>query len=343
MKKWSLYIHTNKINGKQYVGITSREPSKRWNNGKAYINDNTYFGNAIQKYGWDNFEHAIIFNQCLTEQEAKEKEKEYIHKLNTKSPNGYNLTLGGEGKTGWIPSQSTREIWSKQRKGNKSTLGYHHTEETKKTLSVKHKKENLPSEAIQRYREKAILRWKNPEYRIKQIEKVKEGISKSDKIYGRKMSEKQKRILADARTEKCSGSNNNKAIKVWCIELNKKFDTIKEAGEFLGAKQTTYKKIGDCCSGLRNTCIGYHWMFYEDYLNSTKNSILEILKKSNNTKGSNNGRAKSVYCNELNKNWGSAKEAGDDLHINAENIRRCCRGEIDNYNNYHFLYFKSEV
>ena len=37
-KKWSLYIHTNKINHKQYVGITSRKVKDRWGkNGNNYI------------------------------------------------------------------------------------------------------------------------------------------------------------------------------------------------------------------------------------------------------------------------------------------------------------------
>ena len=66
--KWTLYIHTNKINSKQYVGITSRPVNQRWgSNGNNYLRDNTYFGNAIKKYGWDAFEHEIIYDACLTE------------------------------------------------------------------------------------------------------------------------------------------------------------------------------------------------------------------------------------------------------------------------------------
>ena len=57
---FSVYMHTNTINGKKYVGITSKEPTRRWKgNGSGYRN-NEHFWNAIQKYGWDNFEHDVI-------------------------------------------------------------------------------------------------------------------------------------------------------------------------------------------------------------------------------------------------------------------------------------------
>ena len=93
---FSVYMHTNTINGKKYVGITSKEPTRRWKgNGSGYRN-NEHFWNAIQKYGWDNFEHDVIY-QGLNLDEASCIEKELIAKYNTNNPNfGYNLTSGGE-------------------------------------------------------------------------------------------------------------------------------------------------------------------------------------------------------------------------------------------------------
>ena len=51
-KKYCVYVHTNKFNGKKYVGITSMNPKDRWKNGNGYSN-NSYFTNAIRKYGWE--------------------------------------------------------------------------------------------------------------------------------------------------------------------------------------------------------------------------------------------------------------------------------------------------
>lgn len=93
-KQWKLYMHTNKINGKKYIGITSREDVEvRWGkDGERY--ENQVFGKAIQKYGWDGFKHEVLATG--TEIEIKRLEKEYIEKFNTKSPFGYNVVDGGK-------------------------------------------------------------------------------------------------------------------------------------------------------------------------------------------------------------------------------------------------------
>ena len=51
MSDYCVYIHTNKINEKRYVGITCQSTSRRWRNGDGYI-QNEHFYRAIQKYGW---------------------------------------------------------------------------------------------------------------------------------------------------------------------------------------------------------------------------------------------------------------------------------------------------
>lgn len=112
-RKWCVYKHTNKINGKCYIGITWNVKERWRSNGKAYKG---YFGNAIQKYGWHNFEHEILFSE-LTKDEACKKEIELIKKLNTLIPNGYNLTKGGEGSLGYKISEKTREKMSNVKLG----------------------------------------------------------------------------------------------------------------------------------------------------------------------------------------------------------------------------------
>lgn len=93
-KKYCIYCHTNNINKKKYIGITKRNPKYRWNNGKGYFS-NSYFYNAIEKYGWENFNHEVLFEN-LEEIEAKSLEIKLIKEMNTTFPNGYNITLGGD-------------------------------------------------------------------------------------------------------------------------------------------------------------------------------------------------------------------------------------------------------
>lgn len=346
-KKWTLYIHTNKVNNKKYVGITSRKTNERWGiNGNNYIKDNTYFGNAIKKYGWDSFEHEIVYNACLTEQEAKELEQYYIKSLNTKRPNGYNLTDGGDGINGHEFSEESRIKMSKAQRiradegRNLTMLGKHHTEETKEKIRAA--KLNLTQEQRKNLSDSAKKLWSNDDYKKRKLKELKEAREKIQYKY-RPMSEKQKEILSKARTEKCSGINNAMATKVWCIELKQMFNTIKEAGLYFNAKPSTYYGIGECCVGRRNTCMGYHWMYYKDFLNSTEDDINKILSKAGNTKLSNNGMAKKVLCIELDKEWTSAEEAAMYFNVKGEDIRRCCRrNSVLKLNGYHFIYSENK-
>lgn len=94
MKEYCVYMHVSP-SGKRYIGITSQNPTHRWNNGKGYA-DNKHFKNAIDKYGWENFEHLILYSG-LTQNEACQKERELIKLYNSANQNyGYNLTTGGE-------------------------------------------------------------------------------------------------------------------------------------------------------------------------------------------------------------------------------------------------------
>lgn len=89
-----VYKHTSPCN-KVYIGITSQSPEKRWQNGRGYIKNN-HFWNAIQKYGWDNFKHEILYDN-LTKEEACQKEIELIALYNSNNREyGYNISLGGE-------------------------------------------------------------------------------------------------------------------------------------------------------------------------------------------------------------------------------------------------------
>lgn len=100
-KNYYVYKHTFP-NGKVYIGITSLKPEHRWNNGKGYLKktkDNKYdqplMAYAINKYGWDNVEHEILF-KGLSKKDAELKEVELISQY--KSDNrefGYNLEKGG--------------------------------------------------------------------------------------------------------------------------------------------------------------------------------------------------------------------------------------------------------
>lgn len=168
MESFTVYCHTNKINGKKYIGITGKGASNRWGkNGIGYRLST--FGGAIKKYGWDGFTHEILYTD-LTKAQAQQYEMDLIYKYKTANRDyGYNLTYGGEceipneetrskisaGNLGKIMSEESRIKMSISRKGriiseeqrkklsisglgNKNGLGYKHSPERKAKMSASH-------------------------------------------------------------------------------------------------------------------------------------------------------------------------------------------------------------
>lgn len=126
-----IYLITNKINGKQYVGQTISGVKQRWS---QHISDskrgkNYPLHNAINKYGKDNFEISVLA-KVYSIQGLNLLEKFFIKKIGTIVPFGYNLQDGG-GSGGHL-HESTRKKISLSQIGRKVVS---HTEEFKRKLS----------------------------------------------------------------------------------------------------------------------------------------------------------------------------------------------------------------
>lgn len=94
-----IYVITNDINNKQYVGKTNNSLSQRF---KSHISDSKNrkyehrpLYSAMNKYGVEHFSIKQL-EECSAE-EASVKEIYWIGKLDTYK-NGYNATLGGDSK-----------------------------------------------------------------------------------------------------------------------------------------------------------------------------------------------------------------------------------------------------
>lgn len=115
-----------------YIGITSQQPKSRWGTcGNKYVSS-PHFYNAIKKYGWNNFEHNILFTN-LTRKEAIEKEIALIAQYDLCNPKkGYNETSGGDAP---VMSAAARKKLSEAMKGNQNGKGHPCSEEKKKKIS----------------------------------------------------------------------------------------------------------------------------------------------------------------------------------------------------------------
>lgn len=96
---WVIYKHTNKVNGKSYIGQTCTPTKVRWQSGYGYTKKCQAFRSALDKYGWENFDHEIIEENITSIEQANEREKYWIAYYHTylgdPQCHGYNMTPGG--------------------------------------------------------------------------------------------------------------------------------------------------------------------------------------------------------------------------------------------------------
>lgn len=235
--KYFVYMHTNKINGKVYVGITQQNPpQKRWNNGWGYRHRNPYFYRAITKYGWkDGFTHEIIFKN-ISKEIACKIEQMLIKKCK-KLGISYNLANGGEGVEAF-PECAKEKL--RQYKGPlASQYGKKHTQEQRK----------LQSEILKN-------RWRN--HRDLMMEAVRKGTLKK---IGKKIN-----IPEATRIKMSEESRQRLSIPVVMLDSNnnfiREFSSCKEAEQFFNGKS---HHIGCVCKGVRKTAYGYKWKYKKEY------------------------------------------------------------------------------
>ena len=217
---YCVYKHTSP-NGKVYIGITGNNPLRRWNSGSGYRN-NPHFYSAIQKYGWDNFKHEILFDN-LSKNEAEDKEIELIASYHSNNSNyGYNRDNGGN-CSGKMSNETKLKI-------SASLIGIKRkpmSDETKIKIS-KHKK------GIKTKRVYTSL-----------STETKEKLSKA--LKGRKLSEETLKKRSDAQQK-----------AVLCVETGVVYKSIREAAQMAYLNGDC---ICGVCKGKRKTAGGYHWEY----------------------------------------------------------------------------------
>lgn len=186
-KIYTVYMHTCP-NDKIYIGITCQEIKERWKNGKGYRG--AFFYKAIQKYGWENIKHEVLF-EGLTKEQAEEKEIELIalYKSNQREY-GYNVANGGGTNSGFHISEETKKILSEKCKASSARYwkGKTHSEETKQLIGEQRKGKAHSEETKQKI--SASLKG------IQRTETTRQKISEAQR--GKKLSAEHKEKLSNA-------------------------------------------------------------------------------------------------------------------------------------------------
>jgi group I intron endonuclease len=246
-----IYKITNKVNGKCYIGETTKDdPNKRWNQHKNTISRGVgcpALQLAVNKYGIENFVFSVLII-CFDSDRFK-YEKEYIQKYNTLGPNGYNMTLGGEGG-GFVGKKHTEEtkqlIKSKTSGANNPNFGKKKSPEEIKRMSERMKGENNPNfgkKFTKEEKQKRLDRYKNnPE--------TKKRISESLIKYYKENSSDNKRRGASKRTEQYDLHGN----------LLNTYYSISEAARTINISTMV---ISRACENPNYTAGGFKWKKFQ--------------------------------------------------------------------------------
>lgn len=196
-----IYKVTNTITNKSYIGKTTIGYLKRFNkhilNAEKGINRRLY--DSMRFHGIHNFTVTLEYTASTIE-ELNAKEIELISKFNTLMPNGYNMTLGGEGGytlTSWT-DEERKELYKQQ--ALKRT-GHKHSKETKEKIGKTQKGKTIPKEVREKISKSLLTNFSNLS------EEEKKGKASHLREYdgirkGSKHSESSKKLMSQSKKGK---------------------------------------------------------------------------------------------------------------------------------------------
>lgn len=242
-----IYKIINIKNQKIYIGQTTKKrPTDRFSQHKYLAlhpqqeKNISYLHRAMKSDGIDNFKFEII--EQVDNLLLNEREKYWIKQYNSLAPNGYNLTVGGQGTLGFSRPQSQEE---RNKKGN----------------SVKKYYQNHP-QAREKVSQRTKELWKDPEYREKVISSNKKFYQqhpdmfkgKNNPMYGKHHTEEAlEKIRAHAATRKLKIAQLNKDT----LEIIQIFDGVKDAEKALNVSHGWLSKA----ARQNKIAYGFRWKF----------------------------------------------------------------------------------
>ncbi len=228
-----VYLVTNIINQKKYVGQTTYTASHRW---KGHCNSKTfgYLRRAIAFYGRDKFKVEVL-EVVATREELGEREKYYIQKFNTLAPNGYNIAKGGFHTP---MSEETKLKIGLFHKGRK------HSVESKIKMSESHK--NISDQTRAKMRESQKGKKHSDETKLK-IAQGNKGKTVSEHV---RLKIRESRKLSQRAMEAHEKSKKN----IICVETGEVFQGVESVLKKFNIGRSTLYRI---LSGESNSYKGH--------------------------------------------------------------------------------------
>lgn len=313
---YKVYKHTSP-NGKCYIGITRQDPKMRWRkDGSGYIK-NTYFWNAIQKYGFENFKHEILFSG-LTKEEAEQKEIELIAFYQSDNRNfGYNIEHGGN-SVGKLSDETKKKI---------ALANKNRSPETREKLRNAVLGKKFSIEVRQKMSQSRIGREFSEDSR-KKISDALTGIKRSDETKQKISDSKSGKKLTEEHKQKISESNKGRIVS----EETRKKISEANTGRIMSEEQK--RRLSEVNMGHKGTPLTKEHKELLSYLATHRTE--EQLEKMANAK--KKPIVQLSKDGEFIRKFDSAKDVKEELNIDNSNIVACMKGRQKTAGGYKWMY-----
>lgn len=235
---YTVYCHRNHLNDKRYIGQTHKTMEQRSGiNGSCYKKQRR-FSNAINKYGWENFDHTILADG-LTKDEANIVEQFYIWRYNTTdTAHGYNIAANAE----YTPAMRD------------GSIDYWSDPANRKLRSEMFKRRHLEDKSFHdKITESNRAKWQKPT-----AEKSKEKIRNTLAEYWNQPGLKEQAAKNSKAAWEDPTYRENHCKKVKCVETGIIYESATLAAKDVGLKSSS--SISDCLHGKQKTAKGFHWV-----------------------------------------------------------------------------------
>lgn len=333
-----IYITTNLINGKRYIG--QKKYNHYW---KTYLGSGVIFQRAVKKYGKENFRRDII-EECETKEQLDEREIYWISYYNaTENDEFYNINSGGyiNDRNGY-DEKTQRELCVKtgSNHGISKRVICLNTLEIFDCIQYAVDKYGCNRSSIRKCCTGEIHRTKsnnnewitwmwyedylntNDAVIKNKLKKVNDGMKgENNPFYNKKHTTQTKNKLSKNKKGK---SNELHYKSVICLTTNKIFQSLKEAKEYYNLKSN----IVDACKGKSHYSGEYNglklvWMYYDEYLYNQE----EVKKRLEYINFKPRTTSRKVRCLNTGEIFDSITLASN-WCLQGSNISECCKGKL---------------
>lgn len=315
-----IYKIENRCNGKCYIG-QSLDIHRRVNRHLNDLHNNKHYNGHLQdawnKYGSDNFDVCIV--ELCDRSVLSEKEIKYIQEYGS-YVNGYNLTTGGEGTSGYLLTEEDIEKLKLSLKHTWHRVVLLNTREVFECISDAHLAYGVDETSIGLCCKN--LRISAGSYNNQRLAWVyyDDYIEMTEQDISSKITRAQRNK---------SGANSACSKAVVLLNTGAVFDGVNEACREYGISVSLMSRV---CNGRGKSCGTINgerlvWRYLETYKNMSKEDIRQLIVDANSAmRGERHFGAKSVLLVNTGEVFPCMSDAARKFGLTLKGISACCTG-----------------